>query len=220
MSARKAYISSLGTTGLLIAAALAMLVVVGALVAFDRWPTQATAEAESVQIADDGPAVIRRAAQPRALALAAAVPAAEGKSAARTSSDALRGAAARAGRVERAGGATERSPAARVKDPVVSGLPAPDSTSEAPAPQSPATAPAPGETSGQGAGGPGGTTPPVLTLPPTPSSPSGGDGLAEVTTQLGDGVGYLSPQLGQTVRGTGPTITGALDQILETRGGD
>src|SRR5215212_8276684 len=68
MSARKAYISSLGTTGLLIAAALAMLVVVGALVAFDRWPNQAVAEAEAVQIADDGPHAIRDASKPRALA--------------------------------------------------------------------------------------------------------------------------------------------------------
>jgi hypothetical protein len=215
MSARKAYISSLGTTGLLVAAALAMLIVVGALVAFDRWPTQAVAEAESVQIADDGPEAIRRAAAPSTLVAsgAQAAPAALGESA-RPSSDLLRGAATRAGRVERSGGSAERSPAARVDDPVVSDLPAPDSTADVPAAQSPA----PEEASPQGTGSPGGSASPVLTLPPTPIAPSGGDGLAEVTTQLGDGVGYLSPHLGQTVRGTGATVNGALNQILGTRG--
>src|SRR3954454_15013290 len=38
MKATKAYIASLGTTGVLLAAALLMLGVVSAVVAFDRWP--------------------------------------------------------------------------------------------------------------------------------------------------------------------------------------
>jgi hypothetical protein len=38
MRATKAYIASLGTTGVLLAAALLMLAVVGAVVAFNRWP--------------------------------------------------------------------------------------------------------------------------------------------------------------------------------------
>jgi hypothetical protein len=106
-----------------------------------------------------------------------------------------------------------------VNDPVVSDLPAPDSTPDAPAAaQSPATAPAPSGPDQQGTDGPADSATPVLTLPPTPINPSGGDGLAQVTTHIGDRVGYLSPQLGQTVRGTGTTLTGALNQIIETRG--
>jgi hypothetical protein len=45
MRARVAYISSLGTTAILVAAALLMLVVVGALVAFRGWPGSANGEA-------------------------------------------------------------------------------------------------------------------------------------------------------------------------------
>src|SRR3954463_14846281 len=41
MRARVAYISSLGTTAILVAAALLMLAVVGALVAFRGWPGSA-----------------------------------------------------------------------------------------------------------------------------------------------------------------------------------
>src|SRR5258706_4109410 len=39
MRATKAYIASLGTTGVLLGASLLMLAVVSAVVAFDRWPT-------------------------------------------------------------------------------------------------------------------------------------------------------------------------------------
>src|SRR4051795_11732582 len=38
MKATKAYIASLGTTGVLLAASILMLAVVSAVVAFDRWP--------------------------------------------------------------------------------------------------------------------------------------------------------------------------------------
>src|SRR3954466_12914758 len=38
MRATKAYIASLGTTGVLLAASILMLAVVSAVVAFDRWP--------------------------------------------------------------------------------------------------------------------------------------------------------------------------------------
>lgn len=50
MRAGKAYISSLGTTGLLIASSVLLLLVVGAFVAFDGWPTQAAAVPEDVAI--------------------------------------------------------------------------------------------------------------------------------------------------------------------------
>jgi hypothetical protein len=50
MRAGKAYISSLGTTGLLIASSVLLLLVVGAFVAFDSWPTQAAVAPEEVAI--------------------------------------------------------------------------------------------------------------------------------------------------------------------------
>ena len=51
MRAGKAYISSLGTTGLLIASSVILLLVVGAFVAFDSWPTQGAVVPEEVAIA-------------------------------------------------------------------------------------------------------------------------------------------------------------------------
>src|SRR5437868_7132004 len=52
MRARVAYISSLGTTAILVAAALLMLAVVGALVAFKGWPGAANADGvQSVPLA-------------------------------------------------------------------------------------------------------------------------------------------------------------------------
>jgi hypothetical protein len=60
MRAGKAYISSLGTTGLLIASSVMLLLVVGAFVAFDSWPTHAAVVPEEVEIADaPRPEVIR-----------------------------------------------------------------------------------------------------------------------------------------------------------------
>src|SRR5829696_2914001 len=134
MSARKAYISSLGTTGLLIAAALAMLIVVGALVAFDRWPSQAIAEAESVPVTDAGANVSHRAVAPRSFArtgLSARLTAISEK----RSRAVLRQAAARAGRV---GSTAGPAPAAVLSEPIVSDLPAPSADPGAPAPAAPA----------------------------------------------------------------------------------
>jgi hypothetical protein len=59
MKATKAYIASLGTTGVLLAASILMLAVVSAVVAFDRWPgANVTAPIRSV-VLTDRPARIR-----------------------------------------------------------------------------------------------------------------------------------------------------------------
>src|SRR5438128_1965419 len=59
MRATKAYIASLGTTGVLLAGSLLMLAVVSAVVAFDRWPGgNVTAPVQTV-VLDDKPAAIR-----------------------------------------------------------------------------------------------------------------------------------------------------------------
>src|SRR4051794_18747177 len=146
MSARKAYISSLGTTGPLIAAALAMLVVVGALVAFDRWPSQAVAEAESVPVAGDGARAGHPAVAPPELERSGRAARLEAAALRRARTD-LHAVASRAGRFERS--VHPAAPAPAVSQPVISDLPAP--TSEAPAAPAPAqpapAAPAPAASS-------------------------------------------------------------------------
>ena len=206
MSARKAYISSLGTTGLLIAAALAMLIVVGALVAFDRWPTQAVAEAESVPITGDAANASNQAGEPRAFTRTG-LPARLTAISDKRSRAVLRRAAARAGRVESTVG-----PAPAVSETIVSDLPAPNTAPSATAPAAPAqqqaSAPAPQTPTLPD------KTPPAITLPPGSLAPATEDGVADATTQLGDTLGGLSPSLGETVRGTGTTTTGTIHTLL------
>jgi len=50
VKAGKAYISSLGTTGLLIASSVLLLAVVGAIVAYDRWPDDEPSRADVVAV--------------------------------------------------------------------------------------------------------------------------------------------------------------------------
>src|SRR4051812_1923549 len=208
MSARKAYISSLGTTGLLIAAALAMLIVVGALVAFDRWPTQAVAEAESVPVTGDGVGAGHQSGESRAFVRTGPFARSSAVSAKRSAA-ALRRMAARAGRVDAT--SSIPAPAAEViHEPIVSDLPAPDSAPSTPAPAAPAPqqqAPA---------------SPPAAPVPDT-KPPAIGPGelapaaeatLARTTTGLGDTAGGLSPSLGNAIRGTGTTATGTIHVLL------
>lgn len=112
MKAGKAYITSLGTTGLLVASSVMLLVVVGALVAFDGWPSsEAHAPPENVAIdGGDAERVVarRRIARERRAGVAT-------DSRARTPSAS-------------SGGRAERSGSARADDTgvVISPLPAPD----------------------------------------------------------------------------------------------
>ena len=59
MRATKAYIASLGTTGVLLAASLLMLAVVSAVVAFDRWPGGQVSTPLRTLVLSDQPAAIR-----------------------------------------------------------------------------------------------------------------------------------------------------------------
>src|SRR3954453_19399572 len=59
MKATKAYIASLGTTGVLLAAALLMLGVVSAIVAFDRWPDGHVSSRVKTLVLNERPASIR-----------------------------------------------------------------------------------------------------------------------------------------------------------------
>src|SRR4051812_17587789 len=59
MKATKAYIASLGTTGVLLAAAVLMLAVVSAVVAFDRWPGGNVASPVKTLVLTERPQSIR-----------------------------------------------------------------------------------------------------------------------------------------------------------------
>jgi hypothetical protein len=71
MKATKAYIASIGTTGVLLGASLLMLVVVSAVVAFDGWPTGNASTRVHTLVLSEKPAPIRV----RATAVALASPA-------------------------------------------------------------------------------------------------------------------------------------------------
>jgi len=93
MRATKAYIASLGTTGVLLGASLLMLAVVSAVVAFNRWPDSGVSTRVQTLMLNDQAAPIRvSAVAPGARAGAAAA--------------AARGAAARGGTVPRVLGRT------------------------------------------------------------------------------------------------------------------
>ena len=60
MRATKAYIASLGTTGLLLAFSASLLILVGTLFAFDAWPGADIRDAvESVLVDDEGDDAVR-----------------------------------------------------------------------------------------------------------------------------------------------------------------
>jgi hypothetical protein len=116
VKAGKAYISSLGTTGLLIASSVLLLAVVGTIFAFDSWPAGSPSGAETVAIggtdrvepAGNAVAERRRARVERRRAAARAR---------------VARARARAARARRSDAASSSAPEGKV----VSGLPAPDS---------------------------------------------------------------------------------------------
>ena len=189
MRAGKAYISSLGTTGLLIASSLLLLMVVGAFVAFDSWPGQAAADPEVVSIAAEPPNRDGAAILPDRATLAAAravatrgVPRA---SAVASAAGSLRPAATRAGAVQVVSDSDSLELVAPA--PVVSELPAPEA---APAPGT-RTAPAPPVTAPPADTRPAPHLPvpvPVLELAPGDPAPEYDGRLPDVTAPLGGAV--------------------------------
>jgi hypothetical protein len=197
LRAGKAYISSLGTTGLLVASSVILLVVVGALIAFDAWPTGASAgRTENVALG--------------ATQRAAAVKAAKAHSTGTASRVTLRAGARATGRAtartaRKAGKTVTRDGGRPVNDesPLVSGLPHPTTDSNADSgghALPPAGAPAAGSGSG---------------LPlPTSSAGSAVSTGRETTTQVADAVAGISPQAGALVNGVGDTVDNVVGQIL------
>lgn len=185
MRAGKAYLSGLGTTGVLIASSLLLLVVVGAYFAYDSWPTSAVAESPVVAITGPDGGRAERAGNSIVLVVSARIERAAAKT---TFTPPRSPAAAPAGPIE-FGDATARAP---VPGPGVSMVPA---TVSAPAPsvQEPAR-PAPTPPA----------APPVVPAPPAPSSdlPTGPvvGGLVQGEGDEGGVATALEPVLGGSAR--------------------
>jgi uncharacterized membrane protein YgcG len=183
VKAGKAYISSLGTTGLLIASSLLLLLVVGTILAFDRWPHDEPSQADVVAIGAD------RAVPARSVT-------AERRARARARVERRRAALVRR-RLRARARATTASDGSSVvvpgsADPIISDLPAPDSDG------SPGQA---GGGSGGAGGGGGGQA----------GGHGGGSGRgSETTRQLGDAVSNVSPQAGTAIGDVGGALDQAI----------
>jgi hypothetical protein len=200
LKAGKAYISSLGTTGVLVASSLILLVVVGTLIAFDAWPLGAAA------------------GKPETVALGSkdvvAVKAKQAHSSGSSTRATVRSGARATGRASaRAARAGNHKPVVRddgrpiQDDGVVSGLPHPTADPDG----------------GSGGGGGGHALPP----PNTPGAPGGpnvplptstaGSAVSagrETTHDVASVVTGVSPQAGALVEGVGQTVDSVVGTIL------
>jgi hypothetical protein len=183
----KAYISSLGTTGLLIASSVLLLLVVGTIVGFDRWPSELPGGVDTVAIggADHLHPARSLVAERRRLR------------ADRRQAAARRRAARTRARIRTARAADGDGTA--IDDPVVSGLPAPEA---GPAPGAVMGSPTGhgdvGTRSGGGGvrdGAHGGDTTGHV-----------GDAVSQVSPQAGDTLGQLGQAVDQAVTGPAPPV--------------
>jgi hypothetical protein len=185
MKATKAYIASLGTTGVLLAASILMLAVVSAVVAFDRWPGDSVqSPAQTLVLSDKAPA-IRVSADAAGPSLTRSTRAA-----------ALRSGVAPRG-VRNAGDvAGQRFASPRTG----AGAPVPA------APGVPQVLPK----------APGIPTPENILDPisnPGTATSQVADGAQAITDQAGVSVGRVSPDVGNTVSGTGQQVSQTIREI-------
>ena len=184
MRASRAYIASLGTTGVLIASGLMLLVVVSAIVAFQGWPGQGllndleslVVDEERPALALSGPEQIAADAAPAAAAVAAAP--APGTAAA---APAGAGTAGQAPTFTPGGGQPGSGPVV-----VTPGVPVPS-----------------GQVPGVVDGAPSVAVPPEV----QGVTNSLGRTTESVTGALGDTVGQVNPGLGNTVTETGQNLS-------------
>ena len=183
MRATKAYIASLGTTGLLLAFSASLLVLVGTLFAFDAWPGGEIRDAVESVLVDDDNGDTARASGPEQVALDAA-PAAlavVGGSGPGAAGGGGTGAGGFGG-----GGTTPGTGGGGFGG---------------------------GGGGGGGTGGGGTVTDDGTSIPSTPSVDSGqgtnqvADNTQQLTGDLGDTVGQVSPELGDTVTETGESLS-------------
>jgi hypothetical protein len=192
VKAGKAYISSLGTTGLLIASSVLLLLVVGTIFAYDRWPDDDPGRAHVVAIGDGEAAVRARTVS------------AERRRAARARASARRRAAAANRRRARAKSADANATEGRWADstplaePVLSDLPAPDSDGLAGQAPGAGGSPAGDQNTrhlGAGSGGGGGETTRHLGDAVSSVSPQAGSAIGEVGSAVDQAVGVTAPSL-------------------------
>ena len=196
MRATKAYIASLGTTGLLLAFSASLLVLVGTLFAFDAWPGADIRDAVESVLVDDDEGGTARVSGPEQVALdaaPAAVAVANG-----TGPGAADGGGGAGGGFGGGGGGT--TPGAGGGGFGGGGV-------------------------GTGGGG-GALTDGGTSLPSAPSVDSGqgtnqvADSTEQVTGGLGDSVGQVSPELGDTVSETGESLSDIVRDLPDVQVGD
>jgi hypothetical protein len=200
MRATRAYIASLGTTGLLLAFSASLLVLVGTLFAFDAWPGGDIRDAVESVLVDDDDGDAARVAGPEQVALDAA-PAAV----------AVAGGPGAPGGGGTGGGTDGSGGGGGTTTPGTGG-----------------GGFGGGGGGDTGGGGGGGTIPDGGTsLPSTPSvdSTQGTNQVADSTEQLtgnlGDTVGQVSPELGDTVSETGDSLSDIVRDLPDVKvGGD
>lgn len=191
MRATKAYIASLGTTGVLLAAAILLLAVVSGVVAFDQWP-QGNSSTRVQTL------TLRQQAAPIRVSARAAAPAAT--RAARSATPPAAGA-----RVTPRLGTGGRRITAGLNAPVPSPSPLAPLAPVAPLPPA-ATAP---------------TQPvqdaaaPVIDAISNPSTTTGrvADAVQGVTDAAAVSLGRVSPQVGGAVAGTGQAVAETVRQL-------
>jgi hypothetical protein len=181
LKATKAYIASLGTTGVLLAASILMLAVVSAVVAFDRWPGgNVSTGVRTLVLTDKAPAIQVSAT-------------ATGRSLTPTRSAAPRGGSGTP-RATPNGGAPER----------VTGV---NRTPAAAAPANPAPALPPAVT--KPLQPVEDTATPIFDSVSNPRTTAGqvADGTQAVTDAAGVSVGKVSPDVGTAVSGAGQAVS-------------
>jgi hypothetical protein len=195
MRATKAYIASLGTTGLLLAFSASLLLLVGTLFAFDAWPGGGIRDAVESVLVDDGDGDTARVAGPEQVALDAA-PAA----------------------VAVAGGPGAGSPGAGGTGGGTGGF---DGGTTTPGTGGFGGGGGGGDTGGGGGTTPDGAT----SLPSAPSVDSSqetnqvADSTEQLTGSLGDTVGQVSPDLGDTVTETGQSLSDIVRDLPDVKVG-
>jgi uncharacterized membrane protein YgcG len=184
VKAGKAYISSLGTTGLLIVSSLLLLLVVGALFAYDRWPDEQRSRADVVAVGAE------RAVRARTVT-------AHQRARVRLRAERRRAAMVRRRRARaRVRAASEGSSVAIPggQQPIISDLPAPDSDGSA-GQSGGGSAGAGGGTQGGVRGGTGGGE----------TTRQLGDAVSNVSPEAGTAIGDVGGALDQAVGATPPS---------------
>jgi hypothetical protein len=207
VKASKAYIAGLGTTGILIASSVLLMLVVGALVAFNQFSASKNGrELEGLLVDRDQPPGLSGPA----LAAAEAAPAARGVSARPPASVA---ASLRSGATRAADGAAASSGASG-GGTGSAGTTAPGGSGGGPAITGPQGGGGPSQQAGGGAS--------TLATPSLPAPGTGGGHAVGQTTDgvtqgVGGAIDNVAPGLGGTVRRVGETTGGLLDGLTGGR---